>query len=85
MSCCPTPLTPEEREVLTARLKEAEAAFHTSVIGGQARTFVDQNGERVEYNPANALRLRAYIFDLRVALGLPLRGICGPLRADMLP
>ncbi len=73
------PLTDEERILYTARLKEAEAAYHQVALGGGVRTFVDQNGERVEYNAANRAGLRAYILELKLALGLP-TGIIGPLR-----
>lgn len=85
MTCCTAPLTPEERAVLMQRLKEAEDALHNVTIGGMARTFVDQNGERVEYTPTNANRLRAYTLELRTALGLPLRGVCGPMQVWMIP
>lgn len=47
------------------RLAQAEAAYHNLVLGVQARVFVDQNGERIEYTPANSSRLAAYIADLR--------------------
>jgi hypothetical protein len=47
------------------RLAEAEAAYHDLVRGRQARVFVDQNGERIEYTPANAARLAMYIADLK--------------------
>lgn len=51
-------------------LADAEKAHHDLVTGRQARVFVDQNGERVEYAPANAARLAAYIADLKRQLGL---------------
>ncbi|PZQ95205.1 MAG: hypothetical protein DI533_20350 [Cereibacter sphaeroides] len=73
-------LSEEDRILYTARLKEAEAALHQGLLGGGVRTFVDQNGERVEYNAANPTRLRAYIIELKLALGLP-TGISGPMRA----
>lgn len=85
MSRCRTPLTPDERAITQQRLQEAEQAYHSITLGGMARTFVDQNGERVEYAPANVLRLRGYILELRAALGLPLDGACGPLTAWMVP
>ena len=72
-------LSDEDRVLYTARLKEAEAALHQVSLGGGVRTFVDQNGERVEYNAANRAGLRAYIIELKLALGLP-TGIIGPLR-----
>lgn len=58
-----------ERTLLTKRLAEAEAAYHELVMGTSARVFVDQSGERIEYTPANAPRLAAYIADLKRQLG----------------
>ena len=51
-------MTPEER------LAEARAALHALMIGQAARVYVDQNGERVEYNPASASKLAAYVDQL---------------------
>lgn len=84
MSCRPK-LTADERAEMLQRLKEAERAYHSLAVGGAARTFVDQNGERVEYVPGNALRLRGYILEMRSMLGLPLNGVCGPISAWMVP
>ena len=70
-------LTEEERAVLQNRLREAEQAWHELNLGQSARTFVDQNGERVEYTPANRLGLRAYILELRQQLGMKLN-VSGP-------
>ena len=64
-------LTPEERAVLLARLAEAEAALHQTMIGGGVREFTDQNGERIAYSTANRSGLIAYIASLRAQLGLP--------------
>jgi hypothetical protein len=50
---------------LVEKIADAEAKFHSLVTGSLARVFVDQNGERIEYNPANAPRLAAYIADLK--------------------
>lgn len=72
-------LSDEDRILYTQRLKEAEAALHKVSLGGGVRTFVDQNGERVEYTAANRAGLRAYILELKLALGLP-TGIVGPMR-----
>ena len=60
-------------------LEDAEKAYHRLMLGGSVRVTVDQNGERVEYNAANRAGLRAYIIELKLALGLP-TGIIGPLR-----
>lgn len=51
------------------RLTEAKAAYHSLQTGTMARVVVDQNGERVEFNAANAGRLAAYIQQLEVAVG----------------
>lgn len=77
-----TALTAEERATLTTRLSEAEAALHKLLMGTQARVVVESNGERVEFTAANAARLRAYIEELKVALGS--RTICGPLQPWMM-
>lgn len=75
-------LTTEQRTLYQARLTEAEGALHTLLMGGQARTYVDQNGERVEYTAANAGRLRAYIAELKLKLGVTT--VLGPMRVNML-
>ena len=49
-----------KQEMLTA----AQSAYHDLMIGVSARVVVDQNGERVEYTAANAIRLQAYISKL---------------------
>lgn len=51
-------MTPEER------LAQARAALHRLLIGEAPVVFVDQNGERVEYRPADAKRLAAYVDQL---------------------
>ena len=61
----------EKRATLLARLKEAENALHELNVTGAVRTFVDQNGERIEYNTTNTSRLHAYILRLKVELGFP--------------
>ncbi len=63
-------LTPEERAVLRTRLADAEQQYHLVMTGQTAKVFVDQNGERIEYNTANASRLAAYIADLKRQLGI---------------
>lgn len=78
-----TELTDEERALISVNLKEAEQAYHQLRIGAKARTFVDQNGERVEFAVANADRLRAYIMEMKAQLGLP-TGIIGPAQPWML-
>lgn len=51
-------MTPQEK------LDDAKNQLHLLVTGQQARVYVDQNGERVEYTPGNVGRLRAYIAEL---------------------
>lgn len=63
-------MTPEERTVLQQRLSEAETAHHQLMMGSKASVIVDSNGERIEFQAANASRLAAYIQDLKRQLGL---------------
>ena len=72
-------LTAEERATYTARLTEAETAYHQLMMGTSARVYVDQNGERVEFNANSKAGLRAYILELKALLGLSL-GIVGPMK-----
>lgn len=62
-------LSAAQRVIYQARLEEAESALHRLMTGAAARVIVDQNTERVEFAVANADRLRAYIAELRMALG----------------
>jgi len=71
-------LTTEETATYTARLAEAEAALHNLSIGSHARVVVDQNGERVEFTAPASGKLRAYIEELKVLLGL--KTVSGPLK-----
>lgn len=75
-------LTAEERTLYTQRLTEAESALHQLMIGQTTRVYVDQNGERVEFNLNSKDALRAYIMELKVLLGKPLN-IVGPMRPWM--
>jgi hypothetical protein len=72
-------LTAEERVIYTARLSEAETALHQLMLGQTTRVYVDQNGERIEFNLNSKDSLRAYIMELKVALGISLN-ITGPLK-----
>lgn len=67
-----------KRALLTKRLEEAEQALHDVTIGGAARVFVDQNGERIEYGPASAINLNKYIWGLKLQLGLVRSGPIQP-------
>ena len=70
-------LSPEQQALYETRLNDAEEAMHKLATGQAARVFVDQNGERVEFNPQSMAQLRGYIMQLRVKLGWP-TGIIGP-------
>ena len=63
-------LTAAERAELEGFLKEARLARHKVALGGGIRTFVDQNGERIEYSGTNLLALNKYIYGLEMKLGL---------------
>ncbi len=45
-------------------IADAKEAYHRLLTGAAAASFTDQNGERVEYQAANAPRLAAYITTL---------------------
>lgn len=55
---------------LQSRLAEAEAAYHSLMVGGSVAELRDHNGEQIRYTPANASRLSAYITWLKIQLGL---------------
>jgi hypothetical protein len=61
------------------KLEEARQAFHDLATGRMARVFVDQNGERVEFNAGNSRSLLSYIEELKRMLGIAGR-IVGPMR-----
>ena len=46
-------------------LQQAKDAKHKLVTGQLARVFMDQNGERVEYNVTNITALDKYINELQ--------------------
>lgn len=75
-------LSATEITLYTTRLTEAESALHNLLMGQQAKVFVDQNGERVEFTAASAPRLRAYIAELKSLLGKTT--ISGPLQSWMI-
>lgn len=43
------------------QLADAKTQYHLLVTGQQAKVYVDQNGERVEYTAANRSALLSYI------------------------
>jgi len=65
---------------LQERLDDAKAAYHELLTGRSARVVVDQNGERVEYTPANAARLAAYIASLEGQLAGANKEPKGPMK-----
>lgn len=60
-------------------LEQAKAALHDLMTGQAVVTLVDQNGERMEFRPANANQLRAYVKDLERQLGI-VTPTLGPMR-----
>lgn len=46
------------------KLAEAEEALHALKTGKLVRAFVDQNGERVEFNLTSIAKLEAYVESL---------------------
>ena len=50
-------------------LKEARAAYHSLRTGTAARVVVDQNGQRVEFAPANQTALYNYVKELEALCG----------------
>lgn len=62
---------------LAEQITEAKAALHNLMIGKMPVVYVDQNGERVEYNRTSVGNLQKYIADLEAQQsGCPR----GPLR-----
>lgn len=62
-------------------LREAENAYQRLVTGQAPKVFVDQNGERIEYNNASLPRLFAYITYLKQMISET--GTPGPLNVWM--
>lgn len=56
------------KATLEVWLADARVAYQQLVTGGQARVFVDQNGERVEYTAASRTSLAAHISALIAAI-----------------
>lgn len=61
-------MTAEEKAALKVRIATLEAAYDDIITGKAIKRFVDQNGEQVEYNTANASTLLAYIRALKSEL-----------------
>lgn len=73
-------LTPAQTIIYQQRLAAAEIAYDRLMNGKAPRVLVDANGERVEFTPANAGRLAAYILELQTLLGIARTKIIGPMR-----
>ncbi len=52
-------------DTLPEKLADAIRQQHLLLTGQAARVFVDQNGERIEYNNISAWRLAIYINQLK--------------------
>jgi hypothetical protein len=68
---------------LQERLTEAEAAYHTLLLGNSAAEVRDSNGESIRFTSANSSRLKAYILDLKSQIAAEAAGSTqprGPLR-----
>lgn len=50
------------------KLAEAQAAYHTLLLGQVPRVIVEVDGSRVEFTSANRANLAAYIVQLQMAL-----------------
>ena len=55
-------------------LDQAKQARHDLVTGKLARVFMDQNGERVEFNKTSIADLESYIRELELSIN-PLLGV----------
>lgn len=64
----PKPANSEERAKYERWLVEARDAYNELVTGNRARVFVDQNGERIEYDRSNAADLARWITTIETAL-----------------
>lgn len=64
------------------QLADAKAQYHLLVTGQQAKVFVDQNGERVEYQAANRGDLLKYITRLEADIA-GAATLSGPMRVFM--
>ncbi len=52
-------------DTLSEKLDDAIRQQHLLLTGQAAKVFVDQNGERIEYNNSSMWRLAAYINQLK--------------------
>lgn len=61
-------MTDAEVLALKQKILDVETAIHNIHTGQSVRVFVDQNGERVEFNGANLTSLRRYLLELKSQL-----------------
>lgn len=78
-------LTPEECAALQARIDALTTDYEDVLAGRKARVLVDQNGERIEYNGANALRLSNYIEVLKKQYRTDCKGCRLPITRPIVP
>lgn len=64
----PKPANPTEKAKYERWLSEARDAYNDLVTGNRARVFVDQNGERIEYDRSSAADLARWITTIETAL-----------------
>lgn len=58
----------EQIQIWTARLAEAEAAYHQIQIGGAATLIRDPGGRQLQFSSANLATLLAYINRLKALI-----------------
>lgn len=68
MATLPKPQGDATRIKYEGWLAEARQAYNDLVTGNRARVFVDQNGERIEYDRASASDLARWITTIENAL-----------------
>lgn len=77
----PKPANATEKAKYERWLTDARDAYNELVTGNRARVFVDQNGERIEYDRSNATDLARWITTIETALSpVPGRSSPRPLR-----
>ncbi len=64
-------MTPEQRQTLLDRLREAEAVEHEWALGRTAVSLA-YNGESMTYSQTNLATIRQYIRSLKAQLGMGL-------------
>lgn len=72
-------MTPAELAELKAQIKSAKSAHHLLMTGQAVKVFVDQNGERIEYNSVKVGDLASYIKSLEAQLPDAASPYAGPI------